>query len=79
MLHVVADGIRLRKPCLKRFRPVKGEDGTGTVFHILIIREARQLAGCLISKADLVIRSHIAEDAVGIAAGLSFDHGDVFA
>ena len=79
MLHVIADGIRLRKPCLERFRPVKGEDGTGTVFHILIIREARQLAGCLISKADLVIRSHIAEGAVGIAAGLSFDHGDVFA
>ena len=51
MFHVIADGIRLHKPCLERFRLVKAKDGTGTVFHILIICEARQLTGCLIGKS----------------------------
>ena len=75
----IPDGIRLRKPCLKRFRPMKGEDGAGTGFHILVIREARQLTGCLIGKADFIIRGDIAKGAVGITPGLAFDHGDVFA
>lgn len=78
MLPVIVYGNRLHKPSLQRFRPVKGEYGTGTVFHILIIRETRKLVGYLISKADFIVCSHISEGAAGIATGLAFDYGNVF-
>ena len=78
MLHVVAEGIRLFEQRREGFRPVKRKDFAGPVLDIRIIREAGQLIGGFVSKADAVFAFDPLKRAVCIPGGLLLHRGDIF-
>ena len=77
MLQIVANRIRLGKERLQGLRAMEREDPARAVFFICVIREAGQLAGGLVGKADAVIGFNIFEGAVGVATGLLFNGGNI--
>ena len=79
MVQSGSEAVTLFQPLFECFRPMEGEDFSGTGPGIPAIRKPGNNAGTLIEKRQGFVVIDPFQGGVGIAFGLLFHGGDVFA